>query len=255
MKLPEAIEALNDGPVGRVTIFCVIVLGGFIAAKMSSRWVVQSLSGKLNPHQRMIAKKISYYMVLGPMILTALHGAGIDLSVLVGLAGVATVAIGLASQTVMSSFISGVFILIERPFVIGDTIRIGATTGEVVTMGVFSTTLSNSENMMVRIPNDVLMKSEIVNATRNSLRRQEILFTVAYDSDMAKTRAVVVKAIVELSITHETPAPTVIFKSFVDQSINLAIDFWVDIKNVREANFFAAEAVKKALGEASIKRV
>lgn len=255
MKIPESIEALNDGPIGRFTIFCVILLFGLIAAKMASRWVVKSLSGKLNPHQRMIAKKFSYYLVLCPMVLTALHGAGIDLSVLVGLAGVASVAIGLASQTVMSSFISGVFILIERPFVIGDTIRIGATTGEVVTMGVFSTTLKNGENMMVRIPNDFLMKSEIVNATRNPLRRHELQFSIAYDSDLAKVRAVVRKAIVELPITHETPAPSIIFKSFTDQTIQLAIDYWVDIKHVGEANFFAAEAVKKALSEASIKRI
>lgn len=255
MKIPESISALNDGPIGRVTILLVIVLIGYICAKMASRWMVQSLSGKLNPHQRMIAKNSTFYLVMGPMLLTALHGAGIDLSVLVGLAGVASVAIGLASQTVMSSFISGIFILIERPFIVGDTIRIGATTGTVVTMGVFSTTLKNGENMMVRIPNDTLMKSEIVNATRYPLRRQEVIFSVAYDSDMNQVRSIVRKAVLELPITLEIPEPSVAFKSFSEKTITLAIDFWVDTKNVSEASFIAADAVKKVLEGASIRSV
>ena len=108
---------------------------------------------------------------------------------------------------------------------------------------------------MVRIPNDILMKSEIINATRYPLRRLEVQFSVAYDADMEKVRTLIRKAVLELSITHESPAPVLAFKSFLDTSINLVVDFWVDTAHVGEATYLAAEAIKKVLAEASIKRL
>jgi small-conductance mechanosensitive channel len=254
MKIPEYIETLNDGPIARMVILCCVLLTGYIAAKMVSRWLAQALAGKLNSHQSMIAKKISFHSIMVLTILTGLHGAGINLSVLVGAAGVVSVAIGLASQTTMSSLISGLFILLERPFMVGDTIRLGSTTGEVVTMGVFSTTLKNSDSMMVRIPNDMLMKAEITNATRYPLRRLEVQFSVAYASDMAQVRTLIRQAILELPITRENPAPAILFKSFGEAAIQLAVDFWVDKNAVTEASYLAAETIKKVLEAASIKR-
>ena len=199
-----------------------------------------------------MAQRFAFYLVFGLSALTGLNEAGINLSVLVGAAGVASVAIGFASQTTMSNLISGMFMLIERPFMIGDVIRIGSTSGEVSTMGLFSTILKTPDNMMVRIPNETLMKSEIINATRYPLRRVEVLLGVSYAADIGIARTKISEAIKSLSVIRKEPEPAVQFKSFGDNAIQLGVEFWVEKDRVTEAYNLAAAAIKTSLEQAAI---
>ena len=248
----EFLEIFKSSIVTKSLVILISLMFGYVAGKLAGRAVARAVMARLDSHQVMVAQRFAFYLVFGLSALTGLNEAGINLSVLVGAAGVASVAIGFASQTTMSNLISGMFMLIERPFMIGDVIRIGSTSGEVSTMGLFSTILKTPDNMMVRIPNETLMKSEIINATRYPLRRVEVLLGVSYAADIGIARTKISEAIKSLSVIRKEPEPAVQFKSFGDNAIQLGVEFWVEKERVTEAYNLAAVAIKTSLEQAAI---
>jgi len=245
-------DFLQLEPVIRGLTILLSIMTGYLLGKFAGRAIERALSARLDAHQVMVFKRVAFYTILILATLTGLNEAGVNLNVLVGAAGVASVAIGFASQTTMSNLVSGIFILLERPFLIGDTIKVGGTTGEVSLMGLFSTILKTPENMMVRIPNEILMKSEITNVTRYPIRRLEMLIGVSYAVDIAELRALILDGVSGLSFVRRTPAPDVNFKSFGDSSIQVAIGFWVERERATEAFTLVAEQLKKTLDGAKI---
>jgi len=91
---------------------------------------------------------------------------GFELNVLLGATGIATVALGFASQTVISNLVSGLFLLSEDVFQIGDIISIGGVQGEVISINSFSLTVKQADKTVVRIPNDMLLKNPVINLSR-----------------------------------------------------------------------------------------
>jgi small-conductance mechanosensitive channel len=219
---------------------------------MAGRAAQRALSKKLDAHQTMIARRLSFYMVMALCTLTGFNEAGINLSVLIGAAGVLSVAIGFASQTTMSNLISGLFMLIERPFMVGDIIRMGATTGEVTTVGLLSTILKTLDNQMVRIPNEALMKSEITNTTRYNLRKIEIPLCIATHTDLAAAQSVLLTAVKGVEGIKEKPEPQMLFKGFGDNGLLLVVDFWCERDAAARLTLAVATAIKDALSRAHI---
>src|SRR5690606_6278295 len=121
---------------------------------------------------------------------------GVDVGVLLGAAGILTVAIGFASQTSASNLISGLFLLGARPFSVGDLIEVGTRTGVVLSVDLLSVKLRTFENLFVRVPNETLIKSDIVNLSRNPIRRIEVKLRLAYDEDFERVAALL-KAIAQ----------------------------------------------------------
>jgi small-conductance mechanosensitive channel len=247
------IDFFKQDFVIRIATICLAVLVGYLLAKTTGRAIQKALAHRLDAHQVELFRRISFYSILILSVLTGLNEAGINLSVLVGAAGVASVAIGFASQTTMSNLISGVFMLLERPFVVGDTIKVGQTVGEVNSLGLLSTLLRTPENMMVRIPNETLMKSEITNVTRYPLRRLELVVGISYSADISAVQKALVECLSALAIIRKSPAPEFAFKSFSDSAMQVSIGFWVERERSVEALTLAADGIKKSLEAASIK--
>ena len=132
----------------------VIASVGFVVARMASAAVLRVMGKFLDAQQRMIVSRVVYYVLLGLFLLSALHELGFSLSILVGAAGILSVAVGFASQTSASNLISGLFLVAERPFSVGDVITLGATTGEVLSIDLLSVKLRTLDNLYVRIPNE-----------------------------------------------------------------------------------------------------
>ena len=91
---------------------------GLILAWLISRGIARILRRRLKAHEAMLVKRLSYYLLFSLVIIATLHQLGIDLGLLLGAAGILSVAIGFASQTSASNVISGIFLIAERPFVI-----------------------------------------------------------------------------------------------------------------------------------------
>ncbi len=144
---------------------------GFVVARAVSAALLRIMGRFLNGQQRMIVSRVVYYLLLGLFLMSALHELGFSLSILMGAAGILSVAVGFASQTSASNLISGLFLIVERPFSVGDVITLGNTTGEVLSIDLLSVKLRTFDNLYVRIPNETVIKSEVTTLTKFPNRR------------------------------------------------------------------------------------
>lgn len=230
----------------------ILVLVGATVAKLVSSALVKTLGEKMDNHRAMLLKRGSYYFILILFLVTALRELGFNLGVLLGAAGVFTVAIGFASQTSASNLISGLFLMAERSFSIGDIIRIGSTTGEVLSIDLLSVKLRTFDNLFVRIPNETLIKSEVVTLTRFPIRRLDILVGVAYREDLKKVREVLDEVANKNPLCLEEPKPLYIFQGFGESSLDIQYSVWAKREKFLDLKNSIHEEIKNAFDEHAI---
>ena len=147
------------------------VIAGLVAARLLASGLQRVLEKRLSQHRTMVLRRIAYYVVLALFLVSALNQIGLELSVVLGAAGILSVAVGFASQTSMSNLISGLFLIWENPFSMGDTVNIDDVTGEVVGIDLLSVKLRTADNLYVRIPNEKLIRSNVTTLTKFPIRR------------------------------------------------------------------------------------
>jgi len=224
----------------------VIASIGFVVARAASTAVLKVMGKFLDAQQRMIVSRAVYYLLLGLFLLSALHELGFSLSILVGAAGILSVAVGFASQTSASNLISGLFLIVERPFSVGDVITLGGTTGEVLSIDLLSVKLRTFDNLYVRIPNETLIKSEVTTLTKFPIRRIDLQLGVAYKEDIAKVRELLLQLAEKNPLSLEEPKPLFIFLGFGDSAINLQFSIWVKRENFLDLKNSIQEEIKTA---------
>lgn len=122
-------------------------------------------------HVAMILAHTLYYAGMSVIIVTVLHECGFHVSALLGTAGILGIAVGFAAQTSIANIISGIFLLIEQPFCVGDIIECGGVSGTVHTIDLISIKIRTVNNTLVRISNTDLLKQNVINTTYFSKRR------------------------------------------------------------------------------------
>ena len=184
--------------------------------------------------------------------IAALREAGFSLEVVLGAAGILTVAIGFASQTSASNIISGLFLVMEKPFEIGDTIEVDATIGEVVAIDLLSVKLRTADNLYVRIPNETLIKTRVINRSRFPIRRIDLVLGIAYAEDVEKVQDLLLELAQQNTVCLEEPKPFVLVTGFGASSVDLQFSFWVPREEFLDGRGSMMIAVKKALDEHGI---
>jgi len=224
----------------------VLVGFGFFLAKMVSGALARLSSKKLDTHRAMLLRRGIYYLILTLFLVSALHQLGFNLGVLLGAAGILTVAVGFASQTSASNLISGLFLVAERPFSVGDVIRVGTTTGEVLSIDLLSVKLRTFDNLFVRIPNETLIKTEFTNLTRFPIRRIDVMVGVAYKEDINRVHSVLDEVADKNPLCLEEPKPLYIFQGFGDSSLDIQFSVWAKRENFLELKNSIHHEIKEA---------
>lgn len=242
----ETITAL-DGLRAAAILVAGWWLSRFVAARVGA-WATERMGRQAG----MLLRRGALYLGTVLALTLALHQLDFSLTVLLGAAGLLTVALGFASQTSASNIISGLFLLGERPFSIGDVIQIGGTTGEVLSIDLMSIHLRTFDNVFVRIPNESVIKSEVRTLSRFPIRRYDLQVGVAYKEDLARVREILFDVADRVPVSLEEPAPLVIFQGFGDSSVNLQFSVWAARENFLELRNTIAEAVKQRFDEEEI---
>jgi small-conductance mechanosensitive channel len=230
----------------------ILLLAGFIVAGMASRAVGRFFSNNFSQHHIVLFKRLVYWLILALFVASALKQLGFSLSVLLGAAGVLSVALGFASQTSASNLISGLFLIGEQPFQLGDTIKVGNTTGEVLSIDLLSVKLRTFDNLFVRIPNETLIKSEVTNLTRFPIRRFDLLLGVAYKEQIATVRKVLLDVADKNPLCLDEPGPMFLFLGFGDSALNIQFSVWSKRENFRDLRNSLQEEIKLAFDAAGI---
>jgi small-conductance mechanosensitive channel len=212
----------------------VLVLVGFVVAKLLSRASGRLGEKRLPRQQIMLLRRGVFYVIFLLFVVAAFHELGFNLGVLLGAAGVLSVAIGFASQTSASNLISGLFLIAEQPFGIGDVIQAGGTTGEVLSIDLLSVKLRTFDNQFVRIPNENLIKSEVRTLTKFPIRRVDLQIGVAYKEDIEKVREVLFDLVDKNPLCLEEPKPVFIFQGFGDSAVTMQFSPWAMRENFLE---------------------
>ena len=185
----------------------------------------------------MLTVKVIKYS--GIVVLTAivLLEFGVNLTPILGAAGILGLAVGIASQTSLSNVISGVFLVSEKPFAVGDVIRVGEKAGIVVSIDLLSVKIRTFDNLYIRIPNEKILSGEVTNITRYPIRRMDFSLSVAYKEDLRQVRDVL-QAIARRNIlVLDEPAPIILFRDFGDSGISILFGVWfqkkdyIDVRN------------------------
>ncbi len=209
----------------------LLLLAGFLIAKLAAGSISRFLRDHLSKHQLILLRRVVFYTILMIFIVSALRELGFKLSVLLGAAGILSVAIGFASQTSASNIISGLFLLGERTFTVGDSIKIGSTTGEVLSIDLLSVKLRTFDNLYVRIPNEVVIKSEVTTLSKFPIRRLDLLIGVAYKEDIGTVQETLFEVADNNPLCLEEPSPLLIFQGFGESSIDLQFSVWAQRDN------------------------
>jgi len=230
----------------------ILFLLGYIIAKVVSSAVAKVAAKKVTKHGHFLLKRTVFYTLLALFALSALKHVGVDLTILLGAAGIFTVAIGFASQTSASNLISGLFLMIERPFSIGDAIKVGDILGEVISIDLLSVKLRTFDNLFVRIPNESMIKSAVTTMTKFPIRRADLKFGVAYKEDIETVREILLKIAEKNVICLEEPAPLFILTGFGTSSVDIQFSVWSKRENFLMLKNQMYQTIKKTFDEQGI---
>jgi small-conductance mechanosensitive channel len=230
----------------------LLLLIGYGLAWLVTNAFIRTMRYRLTAHQLLVWRRAIFYFLLLLFVMSALHEAGFKLSVLLGAAGVFTVAIGFASQTSASNLISGLFLIGEGSIAVGDIILVDKTQGEVLSIDLLSVKLRTIDNVFVRIPNEQLIKSEVRNLSRFAIRRIPIEVGVAYGEDVGKVRKVLMDLADRHPLVLDEPSPQVIVQAFGPSSIDLLFAVWTRREVFADVKDALQESLKRSFDEHGI---
>jgi small-conductance mechanosensitive channel len=217
----------------RIVFILVVGIGSI---QVISHLIKRSLRKQLSRQRMMIVSRTVVYTGYVGLVLIVIRELNYDLTALFGAAGVVGIIIGVASQTSIGNIISGLFLVSEKSFELGDVIRIGDKTGTVYSIDLLSIKIKTYDNLLIRIPNQTVISTELVNVTRFPIRRLEFLIGVAYKEDLRKVKTIFENVARNNPLCLEEPEPVIIFKEFGSSSINITFGVWFE-----KANYLAVK--------------
>jgi len=230
----------------------LVLLLGIPIARLLAGGLGRAVQSRTNRQNGMMTQRLTSWVLVSLIFLTALHELGFHLGVLLGAAGVLTVAVGFASQTSASNLISGLFLMFERPFVVGDVIEIESRKGEVLSIDLLSVKLRTFDNLLVRIPNEDIFKQHIVNLSHYPIRRVDILVGVGYSEDLDRVKDVLLGVAEANPLCMTEPEPLLIFQGYGDSGVQFKFAVWGARANYLELLNSMSTGIKQALDAAGI---
>jgi len=243
---------LSVGHLLAVLRALLVFVIGMVLARVAARTAERLLLRRGDRQLAMLARKGVFWSLTALVAVTGLHQLGFNLGVLLGAAGILTVAIGFASQTSASNLISGLFLLGEKPFSVGDMITIGDVTGEVLSIDALSVKLRTFDNIFVRIPNESILKDRVRTLTRFPIRRFDFKFTVGFREDLQRVEKVLRSVSETNQVALEEPKPLFLILGFEEWGIGLQYSVWAARENFFALRFSLQLEIQKALGQAGI---
>lgn len=222
---------------------CLFFIGYFIATRFSNL-AERTIAKRFSRHHALVVRRCIFYLIFIIFFVSSLQHLGFKLSVLLGAAGVFTVAISFASQTAASNLISGIFLLFEHPFKVGDTVEVKGITGVIESIDLLSTKMKTPDNKLVRIPNEAMIKSEITNLSYFSTRRIDLIVSIAYECDVSQVKTMLLKIADDCEQVLKEPAPYVSIDNFANSAVELKFMVWVNTAEVTLTRNILQEKIK-----------
>ena len=222
----------NTDTLEKTIRIIIILIVGLIVVHTVAYMVRKLLPDKLSKQRKMIINRFVQYSGFVMLFLILIAELEIKLAAIFGAAGVIGLVIGVASQASLGNIISGFFLISEKSFELGDTIRIGDKTGVVYSIDLLSVKIKTIDNLMLRIPNQTVISSELINVTKFPIRRFDFEISVAYKEDLSKVKTIIENTAKNNPFSLDEPEPLVTFINFADSGIIIQVGVWFEKANL-----------------------
>ncbi len=242
----------NPQTLDKVVHIVVLLAIGLGAIHGVAFFVRKSVTYRLSKQSRMIVNRIIIYPGYIILVMITLNELKFNITALFGAAGVLGIVIGVASQTSIGNIISGFFLVSEKSFELGDTIRVGDKTGTVYSIDLLSIKIRTYDNLLIRIPNQTVISTELVNITKFPIRRMDITVGVAYKEDLRKVFDLLKEIARKNPLCLEEPEPLILLQGFSSSSIDILFAIWFEKNNYKDLKNSIIMEIKETFDQEGI---
>jgi small conductance mechanosensitive channel len=222
-------DIINNPLLKDVIVTVIILVSALLIIKWSAHFINKTgMKFELDETLLQVINELIKYTVLAFAVTIILNEIGINITAIAVSLGIVGVAVGFAARDTISNFISGLFVLGDKSFRVGDIIEISNKKGKVLTMGFRVTKLVTPENNIITIPNSNFSKNVHVNHTPLEEKRVDLDVTIPYNVN----HQTIVDNFMDLASgfkwTMDEPKPNVLIKELSDTGIKATLSVWVD---------------------------
>ena len=252
------VQALTTQAIAFVPklIAAVLTLCVFLLISKGVRNLLRGLMHKTGMQEaliQLIVDKILRYALLMLGVVMAADQLGINIAAALAGLGIAGVAVGFAAQDSVANMISGIIIFWDKPFIVGDWVRVDDQFGKVSEITLRSTRIKTPRNTWVVVPNKQIIDAVLENLSKRGDVRVDLPIGIAYKEKIDEARPVLLAAVRDLDHVLKSPEPDVVATELGDSSVNLLVRVWIaHPKDLQSTSFAVVEASKRALDAAGI---
>lgn len=251
-KLENWLTELGTGVADKVLGALVVVVIGLLAIRLVMKLVKKTLAkSKLEKaaHTLILSLvRVAMYILL---VLSVASALGIDVTGVVALASVLTLALSLALQNMVSNVIGGFTILSTHPFRSGDYVEIAGQAGTVEEINMTYTRLATPDNKHISIPNSAVVAAQIVNYSEAETRRVDVNVSASYEAPVERVLEALREA-AQVDKVLEDPAPFAALMSYGESTINYTLRVWTKSEDYWTVYFAINEKVSKVFAQSGV---
>lgn len=243
---------LNTAP--KILIALILLFVGLWLIRVLNRSIRRSMDRrKVNPSLRYFLENLIAITLQVLLILMVMQVAGIQLTFLTAIIAGFTVAAGLALSGTLQNFVSGILILLLKPFRVGDNISTQGQEGKVMAIQIFYTTVLTYDNKTITIPNGQLSNNVIINLSREGNRRMDIELKFSYGIPYEQVRDVLAKSVDKIEdMLHDPPIRIGIVNLEADK-YTVAVNIWTPAGGFMDKKMMVYETLLRDLTASGIK--
>jgi len=245
----ESLSVLASYAGGLVAAVAVFIIGRWVARFVTGMIVRASRRAKIDETLLGFLQNVVYLMLLIVVCIASLGCMGVDTTSLSAILAAAGFAVGMALQRSLGNIASGVMLVIFKPFQVGDYVELGATSGTVVELQMFSTILLTPDNVRLVVPNGNITGATISNYSAESRRRIDLTIGCGYNDDLRAVRSFLEETVAADTRILSDPAPVVAVAELGDSSVNFIVRPWVPSADYWPVKFDLTEQIKLGFDE------
>ena len=253
MEMIEAyIASLGAFALSRILPALILLVLGLLAIRILLTLVNRILlRSKLEKAAHTLLRSVARIVLYVLLFLILASYLGIDVTSIVALASVLTLAVSLSVQNALTNVFGGFTLLCTHPFATGDFVEIAGQSGTVREIGLTYTKMATADNKLVAVPNSAVTAAQIINYTTLGRRRVEVAVSASYNAPVEKVLETLKEA-AQVPGVYEDPAPSAVVVSYGDSAINYKLLLWCSSDDYWTCHFAATRKVKEVFDNAGI---
>ena len=242
-------EFITTAGVRLLGAILVVVIGFVLSGKIAKKI---RKSKKMDPTVASFFSSFFEFSVKAIILISSISMLGVEMTSIVAILASAGVAVGLALQGSLANIAGGILLVIFKPYVVGDYIKVAGEEGTVADISLFYTVLKKPDNITVCLPNGVASNASLQNLSTEGKRRVDFTVNVAYASDFDRVNKILIAIAANHELVLDDPAPVCYLSAFSDSSLTLSFRVWTKTENYWTVFFDINEAIDKAFRMAGV---